>query len=60
MTPVGKFLILGALLCLALLCYFVGTVLGAVAFIALGVMLEIAFWTGIFKRAPNPHSSTTK
>ena len=49
MSKVGKYLVLGALLCLALVCYFVGSILGAVAFIIMGVLLELAFWVGIFK-----------
>lgn len=49
MSKPGKYLLLGALLCLALVCYFVGSVLGAVAFIVMGILLELAFWVGIFK-----------
>jgi len=60
MTPIGKFLILGALFCLAVLYYAVGTVIGAIAFIALGIMLELAFWLGIFKRIPHKPVSSAK
>ncbi|MGJ8682265.1 hypothetical protein [Paraglaciecola sp.] len=49
MTTLGKYLMLGALICLALVCYFVGSVTGAVSFIILGILLEVAFWVGIFK-----------
>lgn len=49
MSKSGKYLLLGALFCLALVCYFVGSVLGAVAFIIMGGLLELAFWVGIFK-----------
>ncbi|GAC16010.1 hypothetical protein [Aliiglaciecola lipolytica] len=49
MTKTAKYLLLSALFCLALLCYFVGSVIGAIAFIALGLLLEIALWVGIFK-----------
>ena len=54
MTKLGKYLLIGALFCLALLCYFIGSVIGAVAFIALGFLLEVAFWVGIFKKPENP------
>ncbi|MDC8830845.1 hypothetical protein [Alteromonas gilva] len=60
MTPTGKFLMLSALLCLAILCVAVGTVVGAVAFIALGVLLELAFWLGIFKKASKRQPAQTK
>ncbi len=49
MTKLGKYLMLSALFCLALVCYFIGSGVGAVAFIALGIVLELAFWFGIFK-----------
>tara|TARA_R110000868_G_scaffold46756_5_gene154207 strand:- start:229 stop:399 length:171 start_codon:yes stop_codon:yes gene_type:complete len=49
MSKLGKYLLLGALICLALVCYFVGSVTGAIAFIVMGVLLETAFWLGIFK-----------
>jgi len=49
MTKTGKYLILSAFFCLALLCFFIGSVVGAIAFIALGLLLEIALWVGIFK-----------
>jgi hypothetical protein len=49
MTKLGKYLMLGAFFCLAVLCLFVGSVIGAIAFIALGVLLELAMWVGIFK-----------
>lgn len=50
MTKTGKILMLTALICLAVLCIFVGSVIGAIAFIALGLILEAAFWLGIFKQ----------
>ncbi|GGP42625.1 hypothetical protein GCM10009347_07930 [Shewanella algicola] len=49
MSNVIKYLLLGALVCLALVCYSVGSATGAVAFITMGVLLEIAFWLGIIK-----------
>lgn len=58
MTNLGKFLLLGALVCLALVCMFVGSVIGAVAFMVMGVLLELAFWLGIFKSKVKPHSQT--
>lgn len=51
MTNLGKFLMIGAFFCLALLCFFIGSVTGAIAFIAMGFMLELAFWVGIFKKS---------
>ena len=54
MTKTGKYLVLAAFFLLAALCVFVGSVIGAVAFIALGIVLELAFWIGIFK---TPRSS---
>lgn len=56
MTRLGKYLMLGALLCLAVLCYFVGSAIGAVAFIAMGILLELAFWVGIFKTSRKPRT----
>ncbi|WP_162832684.1 hypothetical protein [Paraglaciecola arctica] len=49
MTKMGQYLMFGALCCLALVCVFVGSTLSAIAFITLGVLLELAFWIGIFK-----------
>lgn len=49
MTTTGKYLILAAFFLLAMVCIFVGSVVGAVAFLALGVVLELAFWLGLFK-----------
>jgi hypothetical protein len=58
MSTLGKYLLLGALLCLALVCYFVGSVIGAMAFIVMGVLLELAFWIGIFKATVKPTPQT--
>lgn len=55
MTSFGKYLIIAAFFLLAMVCYFVGSKLGALAFIALGVLLEIAAWVGVFKTT-NKHS----
>jgi hypothetical protein len=49
MSKLGKYLLLGALICLALVCYFIGSAIGSIAFIVLAVLLELAFWIGIFK-----------
>jgi len=49
MSKLGKYLLLGALICLALVCYFIGSVIGSIAFIVLAILLEFAFWVGIFK-----------
>lgn len=50
MTATTKTLMLISLILLACVCYFIGTVKGAVAFIALGVLLELGFWLGLLKR----------
>ena len=49
MTTLGKYLTIGAFFLLAIVCYFIGSKIGAIAFIALGFLLEVAFWFGIFK-----------
>ena len=49
MSKLGKYLLLGALVCLALVCYFIGSAIGSIAFIVLAVLLELTFWAGIFK-----------
>jgi hypothetical protein len=49
MSKLGKYLLVAALFCLALICYFVGSTVGSVAFIFMAVLLELAFWVGIFK-----------
>ena len=56
MSTLGKYLMLAAFLCLALVCIFIGSVTGAIAFIALGIILELAFWMGIFKSSTKRHS----
>jgi hypothetical protein len=55
MTNLGRYLLLTAFLCLAMLCYFIGSAIGAVAFIALGLVLELALWVGIFKSSQKHH-----
>lgn len=49
MNTLTKTIMLVSLILLACVCYFIGTIKGALAFIALGVLLEICFWVGIFK-----------
>ncbi|GAB2677760.1 hypothetical protein [Aliiglaciecola aliphaticivorans] len=49
MSKTTKYLLLAAVFCLALVCYYIGSMIGAIAFIALGLLLEIALWVGIFK-----------
>jgi hypothetical protein len=49
MSKLGKYLLLGALICLSLVCYFIGSAIGSIVFIVLAVLLELAFWVGIFK-----------
>lgn len=51
MNKTTKYLLLSAFFCLALVCFFVGSVVGAIAFICLGLVLEAALWIGIFKRS---------
>lgn len=48
MTSFTKTLLFVCLILLACVCYFIGTVKSAIAFIALGVILEIGFWIGLF------------
>ena len=59
MTKSMKYLLLAAVVCLALVCLFIGSVLGAVAFITMGLLLESAFWLGIItsvqKRKPTQY-----
>lgn len=47
------------LLVLALVCYSLGAVKSAIIFIILGLVFEMAFWLGLFKRVNKP-SSTVK
>lgn len=49
MTTLGKYLVITVFFLLALVCYYIGSKIGAIAFIALGFVLEIAVWLGIFK-----------
>jgi hypothetical protein len=58
MSKLGIYLLIGALLCLALVCYFVGSVIGAISFIVMAVLLELAFWVGIFKATVKPAPQT--
>ncbi|MDG1122141.1 MAG: hypothetical protein P8J70_03090 [Glaciecola sp.] len=50
MTTTTKTLMLISLILLACVCYFIGTLKGAIAFIALGIILEIGFWVGLFSK----------
>ncbi|MDG1255649.1 MAG: hypothetical protein P8Q24_01730 [Glaciecola sp.] len=50
MTTTTKTVMLISLILLACVCYFIGTAKGAVAFIALGVILELGFWIGLLKK----------
>ncbi|MDM7862316.1 hypothetical protein QTP81_17040 [Alteromonas sp. ASW11-36] len=54
MTSTTKYLALAILFCLAVLCFMVGTIAGAIAFIAIGFLLELAFWIGVFKTSSKP------
>ncbi|CAI8218334.1 MAG: Uncharacterised protein [Glaciecola sp. HTCC2999] len=49
MNTLTKTIMLVSLILFACVCYFIGTIKGAIAFIVLGVLLEICFWVGIFK-----------
>ncbi|MEP4890436.1 MAG: hypothetical protein ABJV04_10445 [Aliiglaciecola sp.] len=60
MTKTTKYLLLAALFCLAVVCYYVGNVIGAIAFIALGLLLEIALWVGIFQSSKKHISKNLK
>ncbi len=50
MTTTTKTIMLISLILLACVCYYIGTVKGAMAFIALGVLLELGFWIGLLKK----------
>ena len=50
MTTTTKTIMLISLILVACVCYFIGTVKGAIAFIALGVLLELGFWLGLLKK----------
>ena len=41
--------LIGALFCLALVFYFIGSAKGALAFVLMGFLLELGFWFGLFK-----------
>ncbi|MCT8986308.1 hypothetical protein [Shewanella phaeophyticola] len=58
MSHAIKYVLLAALVCLALVCYSVGSATGAVAFIVMGVLLEIAFWLGIIKSTRSRRQSS--
>ena len=46
----NRYWMLFALLAAAVVCYSVGLVAGVGLFLAAGVLLELAFWYGLFKR----------
>ncbi|MGC1549219.1 MAG: hypothetical protein WA777_11890 [Rhodanobacter sp.] len=47
------YLVLAALLISALGCYIAGSAGGGIAFICLGVLLELSFWFRLFQRHRN-------
>lgn len=49
MTNLLRFVILAALLIVAIIFYTIGFSTGTVFIITLGVLFELAFWFGIFK-----------
>lgn len=50
MNTLQKWLVLAVLLFAALSSYSVGFSSGAIVFVALGVILELAFWFGVFSK----------
>jgi len=57
MTKFNRYLIIVSLLCLALVCYLVGFIMGIFIFIALGGLLELGFWIGVFTTKIETNSS---
>ncbi len=58
MKILHKWIILAGLLITALICYGYGVSHQAVAFIVLGVVVELAFWCGVFgKKCPRNEGS---
>jgi len=50
MSKQNKWLMLGILLLCAVACYAVGFIAGVIAFVAIGVILELLFWLGVFRK----------
>ncbi len=50
MSKQNKWLMLGILFLCALVCYAVGFIVGAIAFVVIGAILELAFWIGVFRK----------
>ncbi|MFC3094066.1 hypothetical protein [Alteromonas sediminis] len=49
MNKSTKIILLACTFLLAVLCYMKGSVIGSIAFIAIGALLELAFWIGVLK-----------
>ncbi|MGB0836026.1 MAG: hypothetical protein ACPGR2_16055 [Psychrobium sp.] len=45
-----RFLLMVLIIALAITCYQIGFATGTYALVALGLVLEVAFWIGIFKK----------
>ncbi len=53
MSKQNKWRMLGLLALCAIVCYAVGFIGGAIAFVAIGAILELAFWFGVFRKFQN-------
>ncbi len=50
MQTIYRVILLGVVLFLAVLCYQIGFATGTYTVVGLGVVLEVAFWLGLFKK----------
>jgi hypothetical protein len=46
----NRWLLLGILALCAIACYAVGFISGVIVFIAIGAILELSFWFGVFRK----------
>ena len=60
MKKITRFMLVFSLLGLALVCYSIGFKLGSMLLLALGLILELAFWCGIISSASKTDSSEKK
>jgi hypothetical protein len=49
MRSPNRWLILGILALCAIACYAVGLIAGVVVLVAIGAILELSFWVGVFR-----------
>ena len=60
MKKLTRFMLVFGLLGLALVCYTIGFKLGSMVLLALGLILELAFWCGIISSSSKTESSENK